>query len=172
MTNPLDVNNILELFFDCDEYASARDRLAISRSVNLKTLRQLGAAFNWHLSENAVSTEESVNDWVKHFGYWLNQQGPTPIPIPTDRISAAKHFGLEPHNLDNLVSGKADIGTASALGITTTKLQEFLDGTANTDMGVLLHISTAALQDFLYKLGKRGAVGFILGLLIKQKDKR
>jgi len=169
MDSPIDVNKILELLFDCDEYASTRDRLAISRSVTLKTLRQLGAAFNWHLCENAVSTKESVADWVKHFGHWLNQQGSAPVSIPTDRISAAKNFGIEPRNLDNLLAGKADIGTASALGITTTKLQEFLDCQANADMGILLSTSTAALQEFLYKLGKQGAVGLILGLLIKIK---
>jgi hypothetical protein len=78
--------------------------------------------------------------------------------------------GLEMHNLDNLLKGKADIGTASKFGVITTVFQEFLDGTANTSMAIKLGLFTKDLQAMLDNSGGRpAAVGLALGFLLKKR---
>lgn len=84
-------------------------------------------------------------------------------------FSIANKIGLLEHNLKNLYHGKADIGTASKLGVLTHSLQEFIDGKANIAMAMKLEMMTSDLQLMLNSIGREGAIGLVLGLLIKIK---
>jgi hypothetical protein len=86
-------------------------------------------------------------------------------------ISIAHKAGLLSHNLNNLFQGIADIGTASKLGIITSSLQDFLNGRANISMASKLGLLTSDLQLLLNKIGKQGAIGLVLGLLMSQNTK-
>ncbi|WP_439505747.1 hypothetical protein [Sediminibacterium sp.] len=87
-------------------------------------------------------------------------------------ISIASRAGLLTHNLNNLLNGVADIGTASKLGIITSSLQEFLNGRANMSMASKLGLLTSDLQLLLNKVGKQGAIGLVIGILINQNSKK
>jgi hypothetical protein len=87
------------------------------------------------------------------------------------QISIANTLGLLTHNLNNLLDGKADIGTASKIGVITTSLQEFLNGRANISMASKLGLLTSDLQLLLNKIGKHGAIGLVVGLLISSSNK-
>lgn len=83
-------------------------------------------------------------------------------------ISIAMKAGLMTHNLHNLLNGVADIGTASKIGVITSSLQQFLDGQANISMAQKLGLMTSDLQLLLHRIGKQGAIGLVLGLLMKK----
>lgn len=83
-------------------------------------------------------------------------------------LSIAMKAGLLSSNLRNLMSGKADFGTASKLGIMTSSLQQVLDGQANISMASKLGMMTSDLQLLLDSVGKKGAIGLVLGLLLKK----
>lgn len=83
-------------------------------------------------------------------------------------ISIAIKTGLLSSNLRNLLSGKADIGTAMKLGVMTSSLQQFLDGKANISMASKMGLMTSDLQLILDKIGTKGAIGLVLGMLIKE----
>lgn len=86
-------------------------------------------------------------------------------------LSIAMKAGLMTSNLNNLLNGRADIGTASKVGVITSSLQEFLNGHANISMAHKLGLMTSDLQLLLNSVGQQGAIGLILGLLIKEKQK-
>lgn len=86
-------------------------------------------------------------------------------------LSIAMRAGLMTHNLNNLFKGKADIGIASKIGIITSSLQEFLDGQANISMANKLGLMTSDLQLLLDSIGRDGAIGLILGLIMKENEK-
>lgn len=82
--------------------------------------------------------------------------------------SIAMKIGLLTTNIENLFNGKADIGTASKLGLITTSLQEFLDGKANLSVAMKLGLLTTDLQLLLNRIGKEGAKGMVIGLLLEK----
>lgn len=82
-------------------------------------------------------------------------------------LSIAMKTGLLTSNLNNLLAGKADIGTSSKLGVMSSSLQQFLDGKANITMASKLGLMTSDLQLLLDSVGKKGAIGLVLGLLMK-----
>lgn len=83
-------------------------------------------------------------------------------------LSIAMQAGLLTHNIQNLINGVADLGTASRLGVMTSSLQEFLNGTANISMASRLGLMTTDLQLLLNSIGKQGAIGLVFGLLMKK----
>lgn len=82
-------------------------------------------------------------------------------------IIIAMKMGLLSSNLNNLTSGVADLGTAMKLGVTTSALQDFLNGKANITMSSKLGLLTSDLQLLLDKVGRKGAIGLVIGMLIK-----
>jgi hypothetical protein len=70
-------------------------------------------------------------------------------------------------NLRNLLKGRADLGTSMKVGVMTSSLQQFLDGKANISMASKLGLMTSDLQFLLDSVGKKGAIGIVLGLIIK-----
>ncbi|GEM_PF-1225703 len=86
-------------------------------------------------------------------------------------ISISMKAGLLTHNLRNLLDGKADLGTAMKLGVMTSSLQQFLDGKANISMASKLGLMTSDLQTLLNSIGKKGAIGLILGMLLNNNLK-
>lgn len=80
----------------------------------------------------------------------------------------AMKMGLLSSNLRNLTSGEADLGTAMKLGVTTSALQDFLNGNANITMSSKLGLLTSDLQILLDSIGSKGAIGLVLGLLMKK----
>lgn len=87
------------------------------------------------------------------------------------QLSIAIKTGLLTHNLNNLFNGVADIGTSSRLGVITSVLQEFLNGRANVSMASKLGLLTSDLQILLNSIGKQGAIGLVLGLLMKSNSR-
>lgn len=85
-----------------------------------------------------------------------------------NRVNIATKANILEHNLENLLNGKADIGTASALGVVTASLKEFLEGKANISMASKLGLLESELQQLLNRIDKKGAIGFVLGVLMKK----
>ncbi len=83
-------------------------------------------------------------------------------------FSIAIKTGLLTNNVINLLNGDADVGTASKLGVMRFSLQEFLNGKANISMASKLGLMTSDLQLLLDIIGKQGAIGLIIGLLMKK----
>lgn len=84
-----------------------------------------------------------------------------------NKTNIAIKANLLEHNLENLLKGKADIGTASALGVVTSALDDFLRGNANISMASKLGLLQSELETLLKLIGKQGTIGFVLGVLIK-----
>ena len=85
-------------------------------------------------------------------------------------IVIALKLGITLNNYRNLLNGKADIGTASKLGIITNSLQDFLNGKANIFIASKLGILNIDLQLILNNIGQKGAIGIIIGLLMRQSN--
>lgn len=83
-----------------------------------------------------------------------------------------RRLGISLHNYQNLLKGIADIGTASAIGVTTSILQRFLNCEGYTPHYIIaskMGILSVDLDSILTEIGKKGARGLIIGILIMQK---
>lgn len=80
----------------------------------------------------------------------------------------AMKLGVMEHSLINLYNGKVDIGISSKIGVIPHALQEFVNGKANIQMGMKLGLMSNDLQTMLNEIGKKGAIGLIIGMLLQE----
>ena len=79
----------------------------------------------------------------------------------------ANRTGVSIDSLRSLVDGVVPPGIANRLGISNTTLQEFVDGQA---AGMVVHfgVSSAASQEFRDLIGREGAIGLLIGMLLEK----
>lgn len=82
-------------------------------------------------------------------------------------LGVASAMGVTTFSLEKLFEGEATFGVSSQLKISLSSLQDFLNGKVNPVMAGSLGVSSSALQELRDKIGKDGAVGFLVGLGIK-----
>jgi len=82
-------------------------------------------------------------------------------------ITIAMKAGLLEENYLNLINGIADNFTAGKFGVMAYDLQNFIDGEASVTMALKLGIVLSDLQLLRNNIGRPGAIGFLLGVLIR-----
>jgi hypothetical protein len=76
----------------------------------------------------------------------------------------ANRMGVTSAAVEELISGRVPMAVASRLKITTASLQKFVDGGTSIGLARLLGCSSANLQDLRNAVGRRGAIGLLIGL--------
>lgn len=87
-----------------------------------------------------------------------------------NHIEIASRAGVTLGDLRDLEMGQISYGLALRLGVTSGALQDFIEGRANMAIPGLLGLSTmAAAEDIASSLGRQGAIGVLLGLLLARR---
>jgi hypothetical protein len=81
-------------------------------------------------------------------------------------IAIAMRVGTATNSIEEHLAGSATIDIAARLGMTSDELQEFIDGGAPAEMALQLGTTRGSVQDLRERLGKEGAIGFLLGLAV------
>lgn len=81
--------------------------------------------------------------------------------------SIATKMDVYESDLEKLLAGQASYGIATKLGIYESNLQEFINGKASYNLAKRIGTYESDLQLLLDKAGKSGAIGIIVGMLIK-----
>jgi hypothetical protein len=82
-------------------------------------------------------------------------------------LGVASAMGVTSFSLEKLLDGEATFGISSQLKISLSVLQDFINGKVNPIMAGQLGIAASTLQELRDKIGKDGAIAFIIGLGIK-----
>ncbi len=85
-------------------------------------------------------------------------------------IGIGSRCGVTSSNLEALLSGKVSISVAGRLGVTSSSLQAFVDGGTSISLAGKLGISSSNLQELRKGLGKEGAIGLIIGLMVERAE--
>lgn len=80
--------------------------------------------------------------------------------------SIASTMGVYESDLEKLLKGKASYGIASKLNVYESDLQKLLEGKASYNLANRIGAYESDLQTLLNKVGKDGAIGIIIGMLI------
>ena len=76
--------------------------------------------------------------------------------------------GVESSDLQDLIYGHVRDGIGKKLDIPSSSIQTFLDGGSSTELSSKIGISSSDLQFLRYQNGKEGAVGLLIGLMVKK----
>lgn len=80
----------------------------------------------------------------------------------------AVRSGISSATLISLINGIVTPGVANRLGISSASLQSFIDGSATPGIGVLLGVRSSTAQELRDLIGREGAIGVLIGLLIEK----
>ncbi|WP_293937449.1 hypothetical protein [Sphingobacterium sp. UBA5996] len=83
-------------------------------------------------------------------------------------IGLASKCGVTSSSLQDLINGNVRVGISTKLGLTTSSLQTFLNGGTSIGLASKIGITSSSLQLLRNQIGQEGAVGLIIGLLIKE----
>lgn len=83
----------------------------------------------------------------------------------------AGRMNISADGLDHLLKGKATNEIASTVGTATDLVQDFIDGKANAGIASVLGLTVKSTQALRAQVGKRGAIGIIVGLCIGRRQK-
>lgn len=78
----------------------------------------------------------------------------------------ADRTGLPAEQVDGLLEGLVGGGVAQKLGTGALIVQDFVEGNVKPAMGALLGISHQEAGELRKRLGREGAIGLIVGLLL------
>ena len=82
-------------------------------------------------------------------------------------IEIAVRTGVPLMDIEDLVSGTVTEGIAARLGVPLLALQEFvIHGQASAKLAHRLGMSMASAEELARSLGREGAIGLVLGLLL------
>ena len=70
--------------------------------------------------------------------------------------------------LEALIAGKVGVGIASSLGVTSSSLQTFVNGGTSIGLAGKMGITSTTLRDLRNAIGKDGAIGLIIGLMVEK----
>lgn len=77
-------------------------------------------------------------------------------------------MGIYESSLVDLLNGNATYNVASTLNVYESNLQDFLNGNSSYNLAQRIGTYESDLQELLNKVGKQGAIGIVIGLLIKK----
>ncbi|HLH57105.1 MAG TPA: hypothetical protein VKY92_26235 [Verrucomicrobiae bacterium] len=84
-----------------------------------------------------------------------------------DHIEVAERAGVYLDDLDSLLRGRATANVANRLGVSMSDVEDFVKGSASAAMTRRLGLNTISAADELAKtVGREGAIGLVIGLLI------
>lgn len=75
--------------------------------------------------------------------------------------------GVESSDFQDLVYGHVRPGIEKKLGIPASSLQIFLDGDTSEELASKIGISSSDLQFLRYQNGRDGAIGLVVGVLLR-----
>ena len=82
-------------------------------------------------------------------------------------MDIAMRTGIPLVDIEDLVSGTVTEGVAARLGVPLLALQEFVShGQASAKVAHRLSMSMASAEELAGSLGREGAIGLVLGLLL------
>ena len=84
--------------------------------------------------------------------------------------SISSKMGIYESSLVDLLKGKATYNVSSTLNVYESNLQDFLNGKASYSLAQRLGTYEDDLQLLLDKVGKQGAIGIVIGLLINDNE--
>ena len=81
----------------------------------------------------------------------------------------AGKYNINVGALKDLNNGSIRESISKKLGVSTFALQNFIDGNSSSSLAAKIEISTSNLQKLRDRIGKQGAIGLIVGLLIRER---
>jgi hypothetical protein len=81
----------------------------------------------------------------------------------------AASVGLNAMDIDRLLKGQATHSLAGKVGVTTKDIEDFIEGFASESMKKRLGLNNVnATSELAQLVGRQGAIGILLGLLIQK----
>ncbi|WP_062053100.1 hypothetical protein [Aquimarina longa] len=81
-------------------------------------------------------------------------------------ITIARKCGVTLNSIKDLINGNVEDSVAKKLGVTTASLQTFVDGGTSNGLAYKIEITPSSLQKLRTSIGRQGAIGLILRLLL------
>lgn len=78
----------------------------------------------------------------------------------------ARKCGITSDALDRLLANDVPLSVGAKLHMRSTALQKFVDGEATLGFSRKIGVSLSTAQEMRDKIGKTGAVGFLIGMMI------
>ena len=78
----------------------------------------------------------------------------------------ATKSGIGEPNIDAMLEGRFPDHAGSAWDVNAEQLRDFVDGTASHGVASLCGVSIEEAQELRDRLGREGAVGFLIGLAL------
>ena len=94
----------------------------------------------------------------------------TPKKEQTTFDILANRMGITTAAAQELISGKVPMAVSSRLKVPTVSLQKFVDGGTSVGLARLIGCTQANLQELRNALGKKGAIGFLMGLCCRRAE--
>lgn len=85
-------------------------------------------------------------------------------------IGLAGKCGVTGSSLQDLVNGNVSVGISGKLGVTSSSIQTFVNGGTSIGLASKMEITSSSLQELRNQIGEQGAIGLIIGLLIKENS--
>lgn len=79
----------------------------------------------------------------------------------------ASTIGITSYSLERLLAGEITYGVSSRLGGSVSSLQDFLNGNIKGEISSSIGVPPSALQEIRNALGKEGAIGLIVGMIVQ-----
>lgn len=80
----------------------------------------------------------------------------------------AVRCGVECSVLQDLIYWHVRSGIEENLNVPSSSIQTFLDGGTSTEIASKIGVSASDLQFLRYQCGKEGAVGLLIGIMLKK----
>ncbi|GGX21392.1 hypothetical protein [Aquimarina muelleri] len=81
----------------------------------------------------------------------------------------AKKHGISIRALNDLNNGNIGESIAKKLGVSIYSLQIFIDGSTSNGLAAKIETTPSSLQRLRNTIGRKGAIGLIFGLLIRER---
>jgi len=83
-----------------------------------------------------------------------------------NHIETANVAGVTLADLDWLLNGEASANVANRLGVNIADVEDLIRGSASANMARRLGVSMAAAEELAKALGRKGAAGLVIGMLM------
>jgi hypothetical protein len=82
----------------------------------------------------------------------------------------ASRMGVTAVAVQELIAGKVSMAVSSRLKVPTASLQKFVDGSTSVGLSRLMGCTPANLQEVRNAIGRKGAIGLLIGLCSRRAE--
>jgi hypothetical protein len=87
--------------------------------------------------------------------------------MPLRWMSTAERAGVTLHDLHELIEGRVTMNVANRIGVRIADIDAFIEGRGTAYMEQRLKLQNmSAVEDLAQSLGREGAIGFVVALLL------